>query len=48
MPNKPKRRKYRMFIDEEDMESGVYALSLVENPAIEENWIYLSKQHKIL
>lgn len=47
MPNKPIRRKYRMFIDEEDMESGVYAISLVENPAIEENWIYLSKQHKI-
>ena len=47
MPNKPKRRKYRMYIDEEDMESGVYAISLVESPAIEENWIYLSKQHKI-
>ena len=47
MPNKPKRRKYRMFIDEEDMESGVYAISLVESPAIEENWVYLSKQHKV-
>jgi hypothetical protein len=47
MPNKPKRRKYRMQIDEGDIESGVYALSLVENPAIEENWIYLSKQHKV-
>lgn len=47
MPNKPKRRKYRMFIDENDMESGVFAISLVQNPAIEENWIYLSKQYKI-
>jgi len=47
MPNKPLRRKYRMFIDEEDIESGVYAISLVESPAIEENWIYLSKQYKI-
>jgi hypothetical protein len=36
-----------MFIDEEDMESGVYAISLVESPAIEENWVYLSKQHKV-
>ena len=47
MPNKPKRRKYRMFIDDEDMQSGVYAISLVESPAIEENWIYLSKHYKI-
>jgi len=47
MPNKPMRRKYRMFIDEEDMESGVFAISLVENPAIEENWVYLSKHYKI-
>ena len=42
-----KRRVYKMFIDEEDMDSGVFAISLVENPAIEENWIYLSKQYKI-
>ena len=47
MPNKPKRRKYRMFIDEEDVQSGVYAISLVESPAIEENWVYLSKHYKI-
>lgn len=47
MPNKPLRKKYRMYIDEEDMESGVYAISLVESPAIEENWIYLSKHYKI-
>ena len=36
MPNKLKRKKYRMFIDDEDMQSGVYAISLVESPAIEE------------
>ena len=47
MPEKPLRRKYKMFIDEEDMDSGVFAISLVESPAIESNWIYLSKQYKI-
>ena len=47
MPEKPLRRVYKMFIDEEDQESGVFAISLVENPAIESNWIYLSKQFKI-
>jgi hypothetical protein len=29
------------------MDSGVFAISLVENPAIEANWITLSKQHTI-
>jgi hypothetical protein len=47
MPNKPKRKKYSMFIDEEDMQSGVFAISLVADPAIESNWIYLSKHYKI-
>jgi len=37
-----------VIVDEEDQETGVFAISLVENPAIEENWIYLSKQHKIM
>lgn len=41
------RKVYKMFIDEEDLESGVFAISLVEHPAIEANWVYLSKQHKI-
>ena len=41
------KKVYKMFIDEEDQDSGVFAISLVENPAIESNWIYLSKQHKI-
>jgi hypothetical protein len=44
---KSKKRVYKMFIDEEDMDSGVFAISLVADPAIESNWIYLSKQHKI-
>lgn len=48
MPNKLKKRKiYKMFVDENDMDSGVFAISLVENPAIEENWIALSKQLKV-
>lgn len=42
-----KKKVYKMFIDEEDMDSGVFAISLVENPAIEANWITLSKQHSI-
>ena len=41
------KKVYKMFIDEEDQESGVFAISLVENPAIESNWIYLSKHYKI-
>jgi hypothetical protein len=41
------KKVYKMFIDEEDQESGVFAISLVENPAIESNWVYLSKHYKI-
>ena len=40
------KKVYKMFIDEEDENGGVFAISLVENPAIESNWIYLSKQFK--
>ena len=29
------KKVYKMFIDEEDQESGVFAISLVENPAID-------------
>jgi hypothetical protein len=36
-----------MEIDENDLESGVYAISLVADPAIMSNFIYLSKQYKI-
>ena len=47
MADVSKKKVYQMFVDEEDMDSGVFAISLVENPAIEANWITLSKQHKI-
>jgi hypothetical protein len=47
MELKKKKKVYKMFIDEEDMDSGVFAISLVESPAIEANWITLSKQLKI-
>ena len=35
-----------LFIDEENREDGIYAISLVEFPAIEENFVELS-QHKV-
>jgi len=35
-----------LFIDEESREDGIYAISLVEFPAIEENFVALS-QHKV-
>lgn len=43
---KRKRRKrvYEMLIDEADNTSGVFAISLVSDPAIEENFVYMSKQ----
>ena len=41
------KKVYKMFIDDEDQDSGVFAISLVENPAIESNWVYLSKHYKI-
>ena len=33
-----------LLLDEEDEFTGIEAVSLVENPAIEEEWITLSKQ----
>jgi len=44
---KPRKKVYNMEIDEADMESGVQAISLVEEPAIEADWIYLSKQKNV-
>lgn len=42
---KRKRKKvYEMQIDEADNTSGVFAISLVSDPAIEENFVYMSKQ----
>lgn len=35
-----------LFIDDENKEDGIYAISLVEFPAIEENFVALS-QHKV-
>ena len=33
-----------LFIDEEDMVSGIDAISIVENPAIQEDFVYLKNQ----
>jgi hypothetical protein len=41
---KPRKKVYEMQIDEMDNMSGVFAISLVSDPAIEENWVYMSKQ----
>jgi len=41
---KSKKKVYEMQIDENDNQSGVFAISLVSDPAIEENWVYMSKQ----
>ena len=35
-----------LFIDESNLEDGIDAISLVESPAIEENFVALSK-HKV-
>ena len=37
-----------MVLNEENERQGVYAVSIVENPAIEEDWIALSKQKQIV
>ena len=45
LPKRKRRKKvYEMLIDEADNASGVFAISLVSDPAIEENWVYMSKQ----
>lgn len=35
---------YELFIKEEDSKSGVFAVGLVDNPAIKETWIAMSEQ----
>jgi hypothetical protein len=35
---------YKVVVNKKDEKSGVYAVSLVDEPAIEENWIKLSKE----
>jgi len=49
MPNKLKKRRkiYKMEIDESN-ESGVFAISLVSEPAIEETFLYLSKNFQMV
>ena len=38
---------YELILDNsEDADSGVFALSLVQNPAIEADWVYFSKEGK--
>ena len=38
---------YELILDNsEDADSGVFALSLVQSPAIEANWVYFSKEGK--
>ena len=39
-------RIVELIIDEEDKYSGVDAISLVEFPAIEENWVALNENKK--
>ena len=41
---KPRKKVYEMQIDEMDNMSGVFAISLVSDPAIEAEWVYMSKQ----
>ena len=36
-----------LFIDEENTEDGISAISFVEHPAIEENWVALSKSQEV-
>jgi hypothetical protein len=44
-----KRKKvYKMMIDEEDEDGGVFAISLVADPAIEQNFVFMSKQKDIV
>ena len=38
-------KSFELILDEDD--DGVYAISLVDRPAIQENWIALSESHKI-
>ena len=41
-------RIVELIIDESDEQSGIEAVSLVETPAIEENFIALNKQQILL
>ena len=39
-------KTYELFIDENDFQDGIHAISLVSDPAIESDWITLSKNKK--
>ena len=45
MGEKNKRRLIELIIDEESERFGVEAISLVEFPAIEENWVFFNKDN---
>jgi len=48
LPKRKKRKKvYEMQVDEMDNMSGVFAISLVSDPAIESNFVYMSKQKNV-
>lgn len=36
-----------LFIDEDNVDDGISAISFVEHPAIEENWVALSKSQEV-
>jgi hypothetical protein len=40
------KKTYEMYIDENDIESGIQKISLVADPAIMEGWIFLSANKK--
>ena len=44
---KNKMKIIEYVINEDDQKTGVYCMSLVENPAIMVNWIALSQQEKV-
>jgi len=49
IPNKKKRRKiYKMEVNEQLEDSGVFAISLVSEPAIEELFVYMSKDFQMI
>ena len=43
--SKKKLKRVELIIDEESEKFGVEAISLVEFPAIEENWVFFSKDN---
>ena len=49
IPNKKKKRKlYKMEVNEQLEDSGVFAISLVSEPAIEELFVYMSKDFQMI